>query len=549
MDTSHNLASAFDHRARRRPGGVQDPLHRTPAGNVVWDMVGYVDEDAARRVRELGEVAAIVASHPHKYGMQVEWSRALGDAPVLVSEADQKWVARPDPAIHPWAGMLEVVPRVTLIQLGGHFPGSAVATGRPARAGRDDRTSSASVQPERRPDPERPTPRCRHIGAGKGSGPHDRRPESRFPLTCRRCGNDDRHLVVGGGDPASQRRLDRVEARNREAVLHLLMSRHISTTRQIAAVLSSPAARPRPSARRRRMRSPDAGLRGRVPQAVGTTECIHRPLPGPQATRHRHSSGCFGTPSCRPLAGCTIGTSDVVSLPETATGYEQAFDALAVARGLPGRRATFHPRLDPAVLFEPGAAAWAHDLMAPLLGYAPVRGCDPDAEELLATLRSWLSFSTAAKRHLKIHRNTLRARLQHIGALLDLDLDCLDHQAAVALALRIRRRPLPPQAVERSEPVPTPTLAELMRAPAMAQWARIILRPIRESPNAAILESTLRAWLSNNTRLSATAVALGISVPGTRKRIQRLERLLERSLLHAPDARHDLYLAIHAMDL
>jgi hypothetical protein len=107
--------------------GQRGHLVRTPAGNVLWDVVGYVDEEGARRVRELGEVAAIVASHPHMYGVQVEWSRALGDAPIFVSEADQKWVARPDPAIRTWSGTLEVVPGVTLIQLGGHFPGSAVA--------------------------------------------------------------------------------------------------------------------------------------------------------------------------------------------------------------------------------------------------------------------------------------------------------------------------------------------------------------------------------------------------------------------------------------
>jgi hypothetical protein len=107
--------------------GQQAHLVRTAAGNVIWDMVGYVDEDGARRIRELGDVVAIVASHPHMYGVQVEWSRALGGAQVLVSEADQKWVARPDPAIRTWSGKHDVVPGVTLLQLGGHFPGSAVA--------------------------------------------------------------------------------------------------------------------------------------------------------------------------------------------------------------------------------------------------------------------------------------------------------------------------------------------------------------------------------------------------------------------------------------
>ncbi|MBO0690566.1 MAG: hydrolase [Candidatus Dormibacteraeota bacterium] len=107
--------------------GQRSHLVRTPDGNLLWDLVGYCDQEAVRQVRELGEVVAIVASHPHHYGVQVEWSRALGGVPVLVAEADQGWVARPDPVIRPWAGRLDVLPGVTLIQVGGHFPGSAVA--------------------------------------------------------------------------------------------------------------------------------------------------------------------------------------------------------------------------------------------------------------------------------------------------------------------------------------------------------------------------------------------------------------------------------------
>lgn len=60
------------------------------------------------------------------FGVQVEWSRALDDAPVLVAEADMSWVARPDPVIRPWSGTLEPLPGVTMTQPGGHFPGSAV---------------------------------------------------------------------------------------------------------------------------------------------------------------------------------------------------------------------------------------------------------------------------------------------------------------------------------------------------------------------------------------------------------------------------------------
>ena len=107
--------------------GQRSHLLRTPDGNLLWDVVGYCDSEAVRQVGELGPVVAIAASHPHHYGVQVEWSRALGGVPVLVVEADQRWVARPDPVILPWAGAYEVLPGITLVQVGGHFPGSAVA--------------------------------------------------------------------------------------------------------------------------------------------------------------------------------------------------------------------------------------------------------------------------------------------------------------------------------------------------------------------------------------------------------------------------------------
>jgi hypothetical protein len=106
--------------------GQQSMLVQTPEGNLLWDPIGYLDDDGVRRVRELGEVAAIIASHPHMYGVQVEWSRALGGVPVYVSEADLGWVARQDPVIQSWSGKLNPLPGVTLIQPGGHFPGSAV---------------------------------------------------------------------------------------------------------------------------------------------------------------------------------------------------------------------------------------------------------------------------------------------------------------------------------------------------------------------------------------------------------------------------------------
>lgn len=116
--------------------GQRSLLVRTSAGNLLWDPIGFVDEVAARQVLELGPVVAIAASHPHMYGVQVAWSRLLGGAPVFVADADREWVQRDDGSIRYWSGDLEVVPGVTMRTVGGHFPGSAVASWRPGAGGR-----------------------------------------------------------------------------------------------------------------------------------------------------------------------------------------------------------------------------------------------------------------------------------------------------------------------------------------------------------------------------------------------------------------------------
>lgn len=126
--------------------GQESHVVRTPAGNVLWDVTGYVDEDGARRVRELGEVVAIVPSHPHHYGVQVEWSRALGGVPVLIPESDLQWIARPDPVIRPWSGRLELLPGITLRQLGGHFQGSSVLHWAAGAEGRGVLFSADTIQ-------------------------------------------------------------------------------------------------------------------------------------------------------------------------------------------------------------------------------------------------------------------------------------------------------------------------------------------------------------------------------------------------------------------
>ena len=97
------------------------------AGNVLWDPSGFLDDDAVAAVAARGPVIAIVASHPHMYGDQVEWSHRLGGVPVYVNAADAEWVMRDDPVIQQWTDTLTLTPTLSVVRVGGHFPGSAVA--------------------------------------------------------------------------------------------------------------------------------------------------------------------------------------------------------------------------------------------------------------------------------------------------------------------------------------------------------------------------------------------------------------------------------------
>lgn len=106
--------------------GHQAYLVTTPAGSVLWDPLGYIDDAAVEHIRRHGEVLAIATSHPHMFGAQVEWSHALENPPILVCEPQLEWVARRDPAIHAWRGRHEVTPGLELVELGGHFIGSSV---------------------------------------------------------------------------------------------------------------------------------------------------------------------------------------------------------------------------------------------------------------------------------------------------------------------------------------------------------------------------------------------------------------------------------------
>jgi len=106
--------------------GQRSLLVRTEAGNILWDCVSFLDAKSVSQIKELGGVAAIACSHPHFYTGMAEWSHVFDGAPIYIPSADKEWVTRLDPAIRLWHDRVELLPGLTLLQCGGHFPGSSV---------------------------------------------------------------------------------------------------------------------------------------------------------------------------------------------------------------------------------------------------------------------------------------------------------------------------------------------------------------------------------------------------------------------------------------
>lgn len=106
--------------------GQRAVLVRTDGGNFLWDCISFLDDATIAAVQEMGGIQGISVSHPHFYSSVVEWSHAFGGAPVYMPEADREFFVRPDPVVRWYSGAIKVWPGLTLVQVGGHFDGSAV---------------------------------------------------------------------------------------------------------------------------------------------------------------------------------------------------------------------------------------------------------------------------------------------------------------------------------------------------------------------------------------------------------------------------------------
>jgi len=342
--------------------------------------------------------------------------------------------------------------------------------------------------------------------------------------------------------------LEQATGHIREAVLHLLMARQVTAARRVAGAMKPPLA----SMVRVYVAEGPHAARGTIADLCeiashGTAWIIRCPVHrqhviilapvGDRLENDDEISRCLRAAR----ASVAIGASDVVPLQDTAAGYEQAYHALAVARHRPDRRALFTEAGDLTAVLGHAARAWAQRELSPLLEYTPSRPRDPDGPQLCATLRSWLDFRAAAWRQLKIHRNTLADRIHRIETILDRDLSRLPDQAELHLALRLLSR------TGGDTAGAAPGLSELLASPAAGTWAQMMLAPLTGRAGLPLLD-TVRAWLAEDTRLDATAAALGISARGVHRRLVRAEQRLSRSLLGGPSARYDVLMALRIHD-
>jgi hypothetical protein len=106
--------------------GQRSLLVKTGHGNLLWDPISYLDSQTIKEVYRFGGIEAISASHPHFYSSMVEWSLAFDHAPIILPEADQPWIMRPDDRIRFFKDRTEILPQLVVVRCGGHFPGSSV---------------------------------------------------------------------------------------------------------------------------------------------------------------------------------------------------------------------------------------------------------------------------------------------------------------------------------------------------------------------------------------------------------------------------------------
>ncbi|MFC9926254.1 helix-turn-helix domain-containing protein [Streptomyces sp. NPDC127190] len=237
--------------------------------------------------------------------------------------------------------------------------------------------------------------------------------------------------------------------------------------------------------------------------------------------------------------GTFVGGSLRQRLARTATAYGQAVTALAVARHRPERAAVYAERTRPVQLMDPGALrAWCASALRPL---------DPLPHhiraELLATTRLGLEFTAvSAAKVLGVSRNTVRARLDRVAALLGADFSVLTVRAVTHVALATEAAcGAYDLGAEPDRPQCPATLPDLLGAPALGSWAQGLLG--RLDADGRDLRGTLRAWIAADANAERAAEARGVHAQTVRDHIRAAEPVLERRLLAGGTDLYEVVLA------
>jgi sugar diacid utilization regulator len=233
-----------------------------------------------------------------------------------------------------------------------------------------------------------------------------------------------------------------------------------------------------------------------------------------------------------------LGGSARQSLARIATAYGQAVSALAVAHFRPDKSAVYAERTHPERLMDPAALrAWTAHLLRPL-DTLPHH----TRAELLATTRLGLEFTAVnAAKVLGVSRNTVRARMERLEALLDTDFSSLTARAVVHLALNIQVGLADPPADGDAPQAAHARLGDLLSGPAMRTWAHDVLA--RLDTDARDLRRTLRTWIAEGANAERAAQTLGVHAQTVREHVRSAEPVLERQLLAGGSDLYEVVLA------
>ncbi|MFF5483132.1 helix-turn-helix domain-containing protein [Streptomyces sp. NPDC012935] len=350
-------------------------------------------------------------------------------------------------------------------------------------------------------------------------------------------------LLKAGETTAAGRRLERATSDLRLAILQLLMVEDTVSARRVAAGLW-PGLLDTDSAcvyvvectvqERDRLAEECIDVTGEQALVVlcpAVDEHVIVVTPGEAAARELRTL-------IAPRPRTFLGGSARQSLARTATAYGQAVSALAVAHFRPGKAAVYAERTHPERLIDPAPLReWAARVLHPLDTLA-----HHTRAELLATTRLGLEFTAvSAAKVLGVSRNTVRARMERVEALLGTDFSDLTARAVVHLALNAQVSLADVPAAGGCGQAAQASLGDLLSGPALRTWAHDVLA--RLDNDTRDLRRTLRTWIAEGGNAERAAQTLGVHAQTVREHVRSAEPVLERQLLAGGSDLYEVVLA------